>query len=418
MDLVDSQVQKGISFYNLRRYDAACQILEQVIIQEPSQFQALITLCNCYIHLNNLKKVLEYSNQLIKYYPHESIGFYFFSFYNFSIGKINLAIEAIDTSISIDPMDADYWALKANIFISLKNWVTALSFANKGIEIDPEHINCLNFRTQCLTKLDRTAELQANINEALHQNPYNSFTHANVGWSKLETKDYDNARLHFAEALRINPNNEYARDGIINAIKAKNIIFNWFLQYSFWFEKKSKNFKYGFLFAFIFFRKFLVDFAQTNPWLYIPIGLAFLFVFVTWLIEPISNFFLLLDKFGKHALTKYEKQTAYMVVSGLALAVCFSILGFIFKNEILISAAIFFITIIIVLNKYFSIPANQRPLKSSLYLMAIIFASIVPFLAVITAHEEIFTLFASAYIILIVLFTWIQPFLFQQKIKE
>ncbi len=64
-----------------------------------------------------------------------------------------------------------------------------------------------------LVKLGRKAEAGADDRAALLRDPENALTHANQGWALLEQGDHGKALEHFREALRIDPEIEWARAG-------------------------------------------------------------------------------------------------------------------------------------------------------------------------------------------------------------
>ena len=67
-----------------------------------------------------------------------------------------------------------------------------------------------------------------------------------MGWAFLNTKDYDQAFAHFREALRLDPESEFARRGVIEAIKAKNRFYALTLAYFLWMERLGSK---GFVFV-------------------------------------------------------------------------------------------------------------------------------------------------------------------------
>jgi uncharacterized membrane protein len=92
------------------------------------------------------------------------------------------------------------------------------------------------------------------------------------------------------------------------------------------------------------------------------------------------------------------------------------IAGFILKTENLIIAAIFCCTIIIVLNKYFSLPATKRSVLSTVYLGALVVAGLAAILfAYLPNQHFLFEFFIGIYAVGIVAFTWLHPYLFKLK---
>jgi tetratricopeptide (TPR) repeat protein len=199
------------------------------------------------------------------------------------------------------------------------------------LQFDPEHISCTNLRAIALVKLGRKAEAGATIDAALAKNPDNAVTHANQGWTLLEQSQPEKALHHFREALRLDPDNEWARAGIIEALKARHFIYSLFLRYFLWMAKLNPNVQWGIILAGWFGNRLLGAMAQGNPQLapFIwPVRLVYLaFVFLTWTADPLFNLLLRLNRFGRLALTE-EKTHASNWIGGcillalLALGAC------------------------------------------------------------------------------------------------
>ena len=97
---------------------------------------------------------------------------------------------------------------------------------------------------------------------------------------------------------------------MVTAIKSKNKVYNLYLRYSFWMSKQSgKNqwiFIIGIYIAYKISEKVIS--ASGYTFLLIPLIIVYLlFALGTWIMEPLSNMLLILDKYGKYLLDKKEK---------------------------------------------------------------------------------------------------------------
>jgi hypothetical protein len=123
--------------------------------------------------------------------------------------------------------------------------------------------------------------------------------------------------IHFREALRLTPANEAARKGIIEAMKSRYLVYRLFLQYAFWLSRLKGNIQWGFIIGLYILIRFIDSIAGSNPgaapYLYPVIYFYAAFVVFTWLIIPISNLFLQLNKFGRFALNRSEKLYARLI---------------------------------------------------------------------------------------------------------
>jgi hypothetical protein len=204
--------------------------------------------------------------------------------------------------------------------------------------------------------MGRKAEAGLTIDAALANDPENSVTHANQGWTLLHAGDHKRALEHFRESLRLDPENEWARQGIIEALKAQNIIYAGMLKYFLWMSRLSSNAQWGVILVGFFGMRILRATAKANPgiepfvW---PIQIVYLiFVFLTWTANPLFNLMQRLNKFGRMVLNRDEIVAsnwvgAFVGIALLCLALAFAGLdGFflgalVFGFSVLPLAAIF-----------------------------------------------------------------------------
>lgn len=236
---------------------------------------------------------------------------------------------ALDEAIQLDPEEADYHALSSNLHFAASRWTEALAAAQQGLSIDPEHEGCTNLRAMSLVKLGRRAEAGQTIDAALARNPDNATTHANMGWTLLEQGQPRQALEHFREALRLEPDSEWARHGIVEALKARNIIYRGMLAWFLWMAKLSPRTQWAVVIGGYFGIRLLNQAAAANPalapWL-TPVFIAyFVFALMTWIAGPLFNLLLRLDRFGRYALSREEIAGANLL--GLCLAAALLSLG-------------------------------------------------------------------------------------------
>src|SRR5690606_6128653 len=110
-----------------------------------------------------------------------------------------------------DPLAADTFALLASVELGRSRWTDSLDAANRALALQPEHVGAANLRAMALVRLGRKAEAMESVDYALRRAPENAFSHANQGWNCLHQNNPRRAQDHFREALRLDPNLEYAR---------------------------------------------------------------------------------------------------------------------------------------------------------------------------------------------------------------
>jgi tetratricopeptide (TPR) repeat protein len=234
------------------------------------------------------------------------------------------AENAVQEAISMEPEDADFYALLAQVRLNLRNWHGALEAAERGLQIDPEHVGCTNLRAMALVKLGRKEEAGLTIDVALAKDPENSVTHANQGWALLHAGEHKKALEHFRESLRLDPGNEWARQGIIEALKAQNIIYAGMLKYFLWMSRLSEKLQWVVVIGAVFGMRVLRATAEANPAIkpfVFPIQVLYMvFVFLTWTADPLFNLLLRLNRFGRMVLNRNEILASNWVGGFVALA--------------------------------------------------------------------------------------------------
>jgi hypothetical protein len=148
--------------------------------------------------------------------------------------------------------------------------------------------------------------------------------HANRGWLLLGESKVEEALGSFRAALRLDPGMEWARLGIIEAMKAQNSVYRLFLRCSMW-KSSLGTLKLAIL---VFALAAVSNFAlgtyrqHRSLWpLLVPIGaVCGLFIFGPWISDPLSNLFLRANSAGRLALNRAESIAANLVAVCLALA--------------------------------------------------------------------------------------------------
>ncbi len=327
---MDPHLQRAQLLYDQSRYDLAEQELRQALAQEPHEPFAHALLALTLSERGDFRAATEAARQAINLAPDSPFNHYAMAAVLIRRDRFDEAHTAIQEAIRLDPSDPDYYSVLAAIHVDEKRWAQGLAAADQGLAIDPEHVNCANLRAMALVKMGRRAEAGATIDTALAKNPEDAMTHANQGWTWLEKGDPNKALDHFRESLRLDPEDEWAREGIIESLKARYFIYSWVLKYFFWMSRFSSRTQWLIILGGYFGNRLLSAAAHDHealaPWV-LPLRLLYLLVvLLTWTADSLFNLLLRLNKFGRLALTP-EKVTATNwigaclagVVGGLAL---------------------------------------------------------------------------------------------------
>lgn len=236
--------------------------------------------------------------------------------------RLDEAVKAVGQALRLDPEDADHYALLASLRTQQRRWQEALEAAEKGLALEPEHLGSANLRAMALTQLGRADEAHEILDDALAQDPENDLTHANRGWTLLRQGKPREALGHFKEALRLDPTSEFARAGIVEALKGKNPLYRPILRFFLWAGSLSGRAQIFLILGLFFGARALRRVAVANPALapfIYPVIWAYTgFVLVTWLATPLFNLLLRLDSLGRMALSREKIRASNWLGADLA----------------------------------------------------------------------------------------------------
>ena len=307
---MNPNLERAVLLYQQSRHEMAEAELRQALAADPQDPYAHALLGLCLAQREQFQEATTETQQAIHLAPDFSFAHFALAQVFYDRNRFSEALAAINEAIRLDPENADQYALLANIHLQESRWRDALNAAEQGLQFDPEHVGCTNLRAIAMVKLGRKADAGRTIDAALSKNPDNALTHANQGWTLLEQGDPKKAAEHFREALRLDPQNEWARQGIIEALKARNFIYAIMLKYFLWMAKFSRQGQWGIIVAGYVGNRILAGIAHANPdlapWI-LPLRILYIaFALMTWLAYPFFNLLLRLNKFGRLVLSREQ----------------------------------------------------------------------------------------------------------------
>ena len=303
--------QRGIVLFNQNRYDLADREFRQELAGAPDNALAHAFLALCLTAQNRKDEARREADEAIRLDPGIAFCHYVLGRVLCDQDRLKDAEAAVQEAIRLDPENADYLGLLSSIEISRSRWDAALAAADRGLALDPEHNTCTNLRALALVQLGRKAEAEQTLGSALANDPENALTHANQGWALLHRGDHRRALEHFREALRIDPELDWARSGIVEALKARHLIYRLMLRFFLWMGRQTRVAQWVVILGFVFGRQILASIARANPALapfLIPVlVLSFAFLLLTWISSPLFNLALCFNRFGRLALSREQR---------------------------------------------------------------------------------------------------------------
>jgi tetratricopeptide (TPR) repeat protein len=325
---MNPHLQRALMLLEQARHELAAQELRQALVDTPNDAMTHAVLAMCLSANKQYDEASEEAETAIHLQPDQPFGFYAHSVVLRARNRFAEAQTAIEQAIGMDPDHPSYFSQLGQLHFDQRRWQAALEAAESGLALDPEDVECINVRAMALVRLGRKMDASAALETALQHDPEDEFAHANLGWALIEQGKHEEAMEHFREALRLNPQLDWARQGIVEAMKARYFIYRIMLGYFLWMMKLTSKMQWYFLIGAFLGFQFLVRQLNDHPWL-MPLVIAYVgFALMTWIATPLFNLVLRLNRFGRLALSREQIVTSNWV--GLCVLGAFTFLGIFF----------------------------------------------------------------------------------------
>jgi Flp pilus assembly protein TadD len=288
----------------------------QALTAEPDDALAHALLALGLSHLEQSKEAVDAGRRAVALAPELSFAHYALGWALLERAEVSAAERSAREALRLDP-DSHGYALLAQIHVRQKRWAEAITAAEKGLQIEPEHPGCANLRALSLGALGRSDEAAAVMTGVLALDPDDAFGLTNRGWLMLRQSRPQEALESFREALRLDPTADWARTGIIEALKARSSLYRLVLSYELWVGSLTARAQWFLILGLFFGGRVVRGLLRSNPELWPVLGpvmaLYIFVVFGSWIANPLSNLLLRLNPFGRLALNRAERMASNVV---------------------------------------------------------------------------------------------------------
>jgi tetratricopeptide (TPR) repeat protein len=290
---------------NQGNYESAERELRQVLAAQPDYASAHALLAICLSGREKYAEATQAIQQAITLSPDFAGFHYIYSEILYNQSKLIEAKSAIAEALRLDPEDPDHYSRLANIEYDQGKYTKALKAAEQGLSLDAESVNCMNLRLLALMHLGQLSLAATEIELALSIEPENPYSHGIKGWISLHQNQIPEALHSFQESLRIKPQLEWTRQGLVEALKARNGFYRTILQFDLWRARMRQGERTGLM--------VLMLIPQVRA--------LFLFMLLLMgLSRPLFTILLWLDPYGRLTLSSQEiTQSKFLSVILLAL---------------------------------------------------------------------------------------------------
>ncbi len=328
-----AHVQRGLVLMEQGRFSDAANFFRQALAQNPRDAFALNRLAICQLQLPAEQgQALDTIHRALECEPNEPLNH---AVKAYVLGARNRSREALDAARLAVTLDPDsVFALNAQAYAHclLEQWADAERVARRALSLDADNSIAANHLAHALRLQNKMAENAGQIAGMLARDPEDAATHCNAGWAALQRGERRVAEQHFFEALRLDPEMEPARAGLLNAFRSRSPLYRAYLAYCFKMSRMGKNARWGVILGLYFGVKFARVFLKGPAG--IAIGLLYLvFVLWVWVAKGVGNFILLFDRFARHALRRNEKIEAFFVGGSICLGIALLLASFAIANS-------------------------------------------------------------------------------------
>ena len=297
----------------------------------------------------------KYLQEAITQEPANPDGYYELAFCYCNWGGRNRrALDTIDHAISLDPNRTQFFGLRAWILVNLRRYTEALKSARQALELNAYNILALNAITRTFCQQAKWKDAEANARHTLSLDSHNegaanmlvlalrqqgrvkesseasasmlahdpdsSSTQGNAGWSALHAGNHRAANQHFLEALRLDPNDEDARKGLLHAFNSRVWIYRLYFQVIAWLGRHGQGSRAFFvMLLYIMYRLTVGELRHFGEegmrWAIVVVAL---YIVLLCFGRAFGNLFLLFDPFARYAVTR--KETIWSILAGLLYA--------------------------------------------------------------------------------------------------
>ena len=353
---------KAMILYEQKRYDLAQPLLEEHLADRPDDGEALAYLALCQMRCGKVKSAWEQAQRAVDAQPDHGTPHYALALVARKRKRYKEAFQSINTALRASPDNADYLAFLGLLHLDKKSHAEALSAAETGLGFSADSINCQNIRALALTGLGRPGPGREILECILRDNPHDALTLANLGWNRLHQHQWKEALDYFSRSLQEDAENDNAREGLLEALRAHNPIYGFLLKYFLWLSRFSESKRWAIVVAETVLHRVLEGAGQRyralRPLISLLMNLWGIFSYLTWVGRPLANLWLCLNPYGRRLLKNEEILESILVGTFLALGGASYFAWKVLAWRLHLAWTVIFLTMVIPISSVFDCPSG------------------------------------------------------------
>lgn len=306
------------------RFEQAIEELRKSVALNPDSSVAHSALALALLRAGRGQEAVKTAEAALEQNPNDDNAHWMMALIRTERNELKAAEAAILQAIELDPECAMNRGMLARIYCEANRFEQALAAADAGLAIDASNDLCLTFRARALMGLGRKGEADQIAGKLLEEDPEDEWNHCLRGEQLLAQGDSAGARVHFLEALRIEPRNEVARYGLATSLKARSLVYGVLLKVLLRLSTFRGWAMWGALIGLFLGLRFGDKFVSQHPYWMVPYeGAKALFwagLLIVMIANPVFDLLLRFDRDGKHALSEDELKATNWYLPCIAFA--------------------------------------------------------------------------------------------------
>ena len=302
---LNESYERGKTLFLHKRYDLAEKELRRSLVDEPHNPVTYSILAQCLCRQEKLNEALREAQDGVGLGPDIFYCHYALAQVLNERNQLSEARAAILEAIRLHPESADCFFELALVEYRTHHATNALKAIERALQIDPDNTVHQNLRIQILSEYGSSATAIAAIKQTLAANPNDALAHSTYGWIFLERREFEKARAHFEQALRLQPDHFRAKEGMAELLKANSRVYRFLLNYVIWAGNVKPAIQWAALIGGYAVVRILAA-VEGNPtplWLRIIAVLYVIAAASLWTARPLFNAVLLTNSIARNALS-------------------------------------------------------------------------------------------------------------------
>ncbi len=216
--------------YEVERYQDAMLEAKAALRDEPEDVEALSLLAVCEVYCLHRAKATKTALQAVRLGPEEPIAWWVLGTVHHENGEIKAARASAYKWLETEPNSVNARIMLVKGYLAESDYERCIERLDQVLAIDPEHETAKALKTTVLTYMGRSSDAMKMAYEGLSDAPDSPDAHATQAWVHLEAGRVREAVLMYREALRIDPQNRYAEDGLKEALRRHIPPYRWMMK--------------------------------------------------------------------------------------------------------------------------------------------------------------------------------------------